>query len=122
MSGHPAGVALLPRGSEALYLLQRIRDEAHRFAIKAQRRKRARQVRRSALDDVPGLGPVRSAALMRAFGSVRAIREADAGQIAQVPGIGPGLAEAIRRALAEPTDAGVDSVGLGPAERADGSE
>ena len=113
---------ILPRGSEALYLLQRIRDEAHRFAIKAQRRKRARQVRRSALDDVPGLGPVRSAALMRAFGSVRAIRGADAGQIAQVPGIGPGLAEAIRRALAEPTDAGVDSVGLGPAERADGSE
>ncbi len=107
---------ILPRGSDALYLLQRIRDEAHRFAIRAQRRKRQQQVRRSALDDVPGLGPVRRTALLRSFGSVKAIRAADPAEIAGVPGIGPVLAEAIHRSLAAPQSDPVASVG-GQAER-----
>ena len=96
---------ILPRGSESLFLLQRIRDEAHRFAITAQRRKRTARVQHSALDDVAGLGPARRAALLRAFGSVRALRGASAEQIAEVPGIGPSLAQAISRALAEPPTA-----------------
>jgi excinuclease ABC subunit C len=101
---------ILPRASDALYLLQRVRDEAHRFAITAQRRARAKRVKRSALDDIPGLGPARRSALLRVFGSVKAVRAASPEEIATVPGIGPALAATIHRALAEPGTAGVASV------------
>jgi excinuclease ABC subunit C len=91
---------ILPRGSEGLYLLQRMRDEAHRVAIRYQRRTRKRTTR-SALHDVPGLGPEKAKALMRAFGSVAAIRRASSDELQAVPGIGPSLAERIRSTLAE---------------------
>ncbi|GGQ16633.1 excinuclease ABC subunit UvrC [Streptosporangium pseudovulgare] len=90
---------ILPRASEALYLLQRVRDEAHRFAITYHRSKRSRSVRESALDGVPGLGPARRQALIKHFGSVKRLREATAAQICEVPGIGPATAETIVSAL-----------------------
>ncbi|WP_018503299.1 excinuclease ABC subunit UvrC [Parafrankia discariae] len=91
---------ILPRTSEALYLLQRVRDEAHRFAITYHRQKRSTSMVASALDDVPGLGETRRKALLRHFGSVSKVRAAGAVEIAQVPGIGPRTAEAIVAALA----------------------
>ncbi|MEU9836126.1 excinuclease ABC subunit UvrC [Streptosporangium sp. NPDC048047] len=94
---------ILPRTSEALYLLQRVRDEAHRFAITYHRSKRSRSVRESALDGVPGLGPARRQALIKHFGSVKRLREATAAQICEVPGIGPATAETIVSALKDET-------------------
>jgi excinuclease ABC subunit C len=91
---------ILPRTSEALYLLQRVRDEAHRFAIAYHRAKRGKRMSRSALDDVPGLGQTRKTALLKHFGSVRKIREADVAQLTAVPGVGRGTAEALQAALA----------------------
>ncbi len=93
---------ILPRTSEALYLLQRIRDEAHRRAIGHHRQRRGRRSTASILDDVPGLGKARATALRRHFGSVRAMREASVEQIQEVPGIGPALAVAIHAALHPP--------------------
>jgi excinuclease ABC subunit C len=90
---------ILPRSSEGLYLLQRVRDEAHRFAIAYHRQKRGRAATASALDDVPGLGPARRAALLKQFGSVRKLRAASAEEIAAVPGIGPRLAATIAATL-----------------------
>ncbi|MEV7008928.1 excinuclease ABC subunit UvrC [Streptosporangium sp. NPDC051022] len=90
---------ILPRSSEALYLLQRVRDEAHRFAITYHRSKRSKSVKESALDEVPGLGPARRQALIKHFGSVKRLREATAAQICEVPGIGPATAETIVSAL-----------------------
>ncbi|WP_182886271.1 excinuclease ABC subunit UvrC [Microbispora sp. H10885] len=90
---------ILPRSSEGLYLLQRVRDEAHRFAITYHRSKRSKSLRESALDQVPGLGPARRQALLRHFGSVKRLREAGAEEIQEVPGIGPATAEAIVAAL-----------------------
>jgi len=90
---------ILSRTSEGLYLLQRVRDEAHRFAITYHRAKRGKAATTSALDSVPGLGPARRAALLKKFGSVRALSAASAGEIAAVPGIGQRLAETIARAL-----------------------
>lgn len=87
---------VLPRGSHALHLLQRLRDEAHRFAITYHRKLHARAATHSALDNVPGVGPVRRKALLRHFGSVAAIRRATAEEIAQVEGIGPDLADVIK--------------------------
>jgi excinuclease ABC subunit C len=89
---------ILPRTSEALYLLQRLRDEAHRFAITHQRKRRKRDIT-SVLSEVPGLGETRIKALLRHFGSVAALRTATAEQIAELPGIGPKLAETIHRHL-----------------------
>lgn len=89
---------ILPRTSEALFLVQRLRDEAHRFAITAQRQSRKRDLR-SQLEDVPGLGPSKIAALLRKFGSVKRIRDADTEALQQVPGIGPATAAAIVTAL-----------------------
>lgn len=86
---------ILARSSEALYLLQRVRDEAHRFAIAYHRSKRSKSVKESALDEVPGLGPARRQALIKHFGSVKRLREATAAQICEVPGIGPSTAETI---------------------------
>ena len=82
-----------PRTSEGLYLLQRVRDEAHRFAITYQRTKRAKRFRASPLDDVPGLGETRKQALIKHFGSVKKLRSATIDQICEVPGIGRKTAE-----------------------------
>jgi excinuclease ABC subunit C len=95
---------ILPRTSEALYLLQRVRDEAHRFAIAFHRQKRSKAMTVSALDDVPGLGEARRKALVKHFGSVKALKAATADQLAEVPGIGPATAAAIASALAPPVD------------------
>jgi excinuclease ABC subunit C len=90
---------ILPRTSEGLYLLQRVRDEAHRFAITYHREKRSRTMTTSALDGIPGLGETRRKALLRRFGSLKRVRAADAAEIAEVPGIGPQTAQAIVVAL-----------------------
>ena len=90
---------ILPRTSEGLYLLQRVRDEAHRFAITYHRAKRSKALAVSELDAVPGLGPARRATLLRHFGSVRRIADATSAELALVPGIGPQLAEAVVTAL-----------------------
>lgn len=92
---------ILPRTSEALYLLQRVRDEAHRTAIGLHRKRRGKRSTASALDDIAGLGPVRAKALLRHFGSVRALRAASAPELSTVAGIGPVLAETIVAALSE---------------------
>ncbi|MFF5141090.1 excinuclease ABC subunit UvrC [Streptomyces sp. NPDC013157] len=92
---------VLPRTSEGLYLLQRIRDEAHRFAITYQRTKRAKRFRSSPLDDVAGLGETRKQALIKHFGSVKKLRSATIEQIQEVPGIGRKTAETIAVALAQ---------------------
>lgn len=92
---------VLPRTSEGLYLLQRVRDEAHRFAITYQRAKRAKRFRSGPLDDVPGLGETRKQALIKHFGSVRKLRSATIDQICEVPGIGRKTAETIAVALAQ---------------------
>ena len=92
---------ILPRTSEGLYLLQRVRDEAHRFAIRYQRGKRSQSMTRSPLDAVPGLGETRKKALLRHFGSVKRLRAATVEEIAEVPGIGPKTAETVAAALTE---------------------
>ncbi|MEU3416472.1 excinuclease ABC subunit UvrC [Streptomyces sp. NPDC006658] len=92
---------VLPRTSEGLYLLQRVRDEAHRFAITYQRTKRAKRFRAGPLDDVPGLGETRKQALIKHFGSVKKLRSATIEQIQEVPGIGRKTAETIAVALAQ---------------------
>ncbi|MBD0292526.1 MAG: excinuclease ABC subunit UvrC [Jiangellaceae bacterium] len=100
---------ILPRSSEGLYLLQRIRDEAHRFAITYHRQRRSRSMVDSLLDAVPGLGPSRRKALLARFGSLKRLRAASVDEIAQVPGIGPRTAEAIAHAVAaQPLPATVD--------------
>ena len=93
---------VLPRGSEALYLVQRVRDEAHRFAITYQRSRRTRTVRGSTLEDVPGIGPGRRQALLRRFGSVTAIRSASDDELLAVRGVSPTLVAALREHLAPP--------------------
>ena len=90
---------ILPRSSEGLYLLQRVRDEAHRFAIAYHRQKRGKAATASVLDDVPGLGPARRASLLKHFGSVRKLGAASVEEIASVPGIGAKLAATIVAAL-----------------------
>jgi excinuclease ABC subunit C len=86
--------------SAALYLVQRLRDEAHRFAITYHRALRRKAAVRSAFDDMPGVGPRRRQALLRVFGSVKRIRDAPVEQVAAVPGIGKALAARIKAALA----------------------
>jgi len=93
---------ILPRTSEGLYLLQRVRDEAHRFAITYHRQKRSRAMTTSALDGVAGLGETRRKALLRTFGSLKRLRGASADDIMTVPGIGRRTAEAVVAALAQP--------------------
>ena len=94
---------ILPRTSEALYLLQRVRDEAHRTAIAFHRKRRTARQRRSALVGISGLGEVKAKALLRHFGSVKAVRAASIEQLQEVAGIGPKLAEVIAQALASDT-------------------
>ena len=95
----PSDPILLPATSGALYLVQRLRDEAHRFAITYHRDLRAKASVRSAFDDLPGVGPKRKRALLRVFGSAKRVREAPVEQIAAVPGIGPRLAATIKETL-----------------------
>ncbi|MCI2237623.1 excinuclease ABC subunit UvrC [Paenibacillus sp. TRM 82003] len=91
---------VLPRTSQGLFLLQRVRDEAHRFAITYHRAKRSRAMTGSALDGVPGLGKTRRAALLKHFGSVKRLRAATVEEVAAVPGMGPRTAAAVVAALA----------------------
>ncbi len=99
---------ILQRSSEGLYLLQRVRDEAHRFAIRHHRQRRSKGMTVSALDAVPGLGPTRTAALLKHFGSVSRLKAATVDEVAQVKGMGPRTAHAVLTAL------GVDP---GPGDR-----
>lgn len=86
---------ILPRSSSALYLLQHLRDESHRFAIRGHRAKRQKAQTRSVLDQIPGLGPARQKDLLKSFGSVKKIREASVEDLQKVDGIGPKMAELI---------------------------
>ncbi|MBR7742208.1 excinuclease ABC subunit UvrC [Phycicoccus sp. BSK3Z-2] len=98
---HPV---ILPRSSEGLYLLQRLRDEAHRFAIAFHRQRRSKAMTSSALDAVPGLGEKRRKALLARFGSVKRIRAATVEELADVPGIGPALAGVVAAELGTTQD------------------
>ena len=91
---------ILPRAGQALFLVQRVRDEAHRFAVTFHRTRRTKSGFHSALDELSGVGPARRKALLKAFGSVRRIREATVEELSAVEGIGPGLAEKIKAELA----------------------
>ncbi|MGX7761738.1 excinuclease ABC subunit UvrC [Streptomyces angustmyceticus] len=91
---------VLPRSSEGLYLLQRVRDEAHRFAITYQRSKRGKRLKSSPLDAVAGLGDTRRQALLKHFGSVKKLRAATVDEICEVPGVGRKTAETVAAALA----------------------
>ncbi|WP_421733671.1 excinuclease ABC subunit UvrC [Cellulomonas sp.] len=106
---------ILQRSSEGLYLLQRLRDEAHRFAITAHRKRRSKGMTTSVLDGVPGLGPARQAALLRHFGSVKRLRAASVEEIASVQGMGDRTAAAVVAALASPgvaSDQVAESAGM----------
>jgi excinuclease ABC subunit C len=97
---------LVPRGSEALFLLQHLRDEAHRFALAYHRNKRARRALASPLDEVTGVGPARKKALLARFGSLARLARADVAEIAATPGIGPELARAVHEHLTAASAAG----------------
>ena len=99
LPGDPHPV-VLPRTSEGLYLLQRLRDEAHRFAITHHRSRRSRTMTESALDGVPGLGATRRKALLKHFGSLKRLRAATVDEVVEVPGVGRRTAEAVVAALA----------------------
>jgi excinuclease ABC subunit C len=93
------GPILLPRTSQGLYLVQRIRDEAHRFAVTYHQNLRSKRAIRSVLDDVSGVGPAKKRALLKKFGSVRGMRDAGTDDLAAVAGVGPALAKRIKDAL-----------------------
>lgn len=90
---------ILPRNSQAMFLLQQIRDEAHRFAITYHRQQRSKRMRTSELDDIPGLGQVRRTDLVKHFGSVKKLKAANVEEIGQVKGFGPKLAATVYQAL-----------------------
>jgi excinuclease ABC subunit C len=98
LPGQPQPLTI-PRGSEALFLLQHLRDEAHRFAITYHRVKRARRALQSPLDDVQGVGPARKKTLLRRFGSLTRLRNASLEEIEATPGVGPALARAIHERI-----------------------
>ncbi len=98
---------ILPRNSDALFLIQRIRDEAHRFAITFQRHKRKRDIN-SVLSEIPGLGPARIRELLRHFGSVSQLRKASVAQLAEVKGVGPAIAAQVVERLRSPADRTLD--------------
>ncbi|MGH3982614.1 MAG: excinuclease ABC subunit UvrC [Pseudonocardiaceae bacterium] len=106
-----ADPVILPRNSEGLYLLQRVRDEAHRFAISYHRQKRSARMTSSALDDVTGLGQTRRTALLKHFGSVRRIRQASVDELTEVPGVGPSTARAVLAALGSTSESGSSGAG-----------
>jgi excinuclease ABC subunit C len=95
----------IERGSEALFVLQHVRDEAHRFAIEYHRRLRQRRAMASPLDEVPGIGPARKKALLRRFGSLARLARATEEEIATTPGVGPRLAAEIAARLHRPSQA-----------------
>lgn len=97
-SGHPV---IFSRRSEALYLLQRLRDESHRFAINSHRKEKAKSVTRSALDDIDGLGMTRRSALLKHFGSMKTLKKASVAEVQEVSGIGPKLAELIVESISD---------------------
>jgi excinuclease ABC subunit C len=107
---------ILARSSEALYLLQRVRDEAHRFAITHHRDRRSKSMVESVLDEVPGLGEVRRKVLLRHFGSLKKLRAAGVDEIAALPGFGRRSAEAITAALAGSTAQQVPSINTATGE------
>ncbi len=90
---------VLPRDAQALFLVQRVRDEAHRFAVTFHRQRRTKATFHSRLDDVPGIGPKRKQALIRHFGTLRAVKEASEQELTAVAGITPALAAQIKAAL-----------------------
>ncbi len=104
--GSPEPVTV-PRGSPALFLLQHLRDEAHRFAVTYHRSTRERRALRSPLDDIPGVGPARKKALLRRFGSLARLREAPVEVVAETPGVGPDIAAAVVATLRGASDASV---------------
>jgi excinuclease ABC subunit C len=97
----------IPRSSEALYLLQSVRDEAHRFALAYHRLRRTKRMTRSVLDDIPGLGPARRKTLMKTFGSVKRMREASVEDLKNVPGLPATVAESVYERLHGGTTAGL---------------
>ena len=107
---------ILPRSSEGLYLLQRVRDEAHRFANTFHRQRRSKSMTASRLDGIPGLGPARQKALLRAFGSVKRIEAASVEDLAGVPGIGPALAALVHERLTGEATTRAPSVNLATGE------
>jgi len=111
---------ILPRTSEGLYLLQRVRDEAHRFAITFHRQRRSKRMTASTLDNIPGLGETRRKALLRHFGSLKRLKAASTEEIEAVPGIGRRTAEAIRAALATIGPGEMQSAGTDGGRAADG--
>jgi excinuclease ABC subunit C len=96
---HMPEPVLLTRGSQGLYLVQRVRDEAHRFAITYHRQRRSKAAVRLALDDVPGIGPKRKRELLRKFGSVSGIMQAGLAEVAAVPGMGAAAARKLAEQL-----------------------
>ncbi len=112
---------ILPRASEGLYLLQRVRDEAHRFAITFHRQKRSRAMTTSVLDGIAGLGETRRKALLAHFGSIKRLRQAGVDDVEAVPGIGHKTAEAIVAALADTTRDSTPAVNVTTGEVLDGA-
>ena len=96
--GRPEPV-ILPERSQGLFMVQRIRDEAHRFAVTYHQQLRAKHAIRSVLDEIQGVGPAKKRALLRTFGSVKGMREASEADLSRVAGVGPALAERIKQAL-----------------------
>ena len=103
---------ILPRASQGLYLLQRIRDEAHRFAITFHRKKRSSAMTVSVLDELPGVGPAKQKALLKHFGSVKKLRAARVEELEQVPGFGRTLAEKVAAALQASDDTTAPAVNM----------
>ncbi len=103
---HPEPL-VIPRGSEALFVLQHVRDEAHRFAITYHRQKREKRALSSPLDEIPGVGPSRKRALLKRFGSLAALQRATPEEMAGTPGIGPDLARTVHEALHAAPDRGL---------------
>jgi excinuclease ABC subunit C len=112
---------ILPRTSEGLYLLQRVRDEAHRFAITFHRQKRSRAMTTSVLDGIAGLGETRRKALLAHFGSIKRLRQAGVDDVEAVPGIGHKTAEAIVAALADTARGSTPAVNVTTGEVLDGA-
>lgn len=104
---------IMPRNSEGLYLLQRVRDEAHRFAIAYHRSKRSKRMTASALDSVRGLGEHRRKALVTHFGSVARLKEASIEEITAVPGIGVATARTVLDALGVPPESDAPEAAIG---------
>ena len=98
MPGRPDPI-VLPARSQGLFLVQRIRDEAHRFAVTYHQQLRGKRAMKSVLDEIQGVGPAKKRALLRKFGSVKAMQGASEADLAGVAGVGPALAERIKQAI-----------------------